>query len=200
MLKRLRNIFSNHSPSENPVPLIKKSSLYKLQTPFDQWKLIKELGDGAFGKVHQATNNQTQQLAAVKVIENCTDEELPDHLVEVDILKGCYQKNIIGFLDAFLFDRKLYIFLEYCTYGAVDQIMNTLEHSLDEKQIRYIAYEILEALKYLHHEKFVIHRDIKASNILFTDDGQVKLADFGVSIQNSFQDEKRNDYIGTVYW
>lgn len=196
MLRRLRNIFSYPSAKSSNV----KPTLYRTETPFEQWKFVKELGDGAFGKVHQAIHCQSEEMAAVKVIEDCNDDELNDHLVEVEILKECQQRNIIQLIETFLFEKKLYIFLEYCTHGAVDQIMNTLEHSLDEKQIRFIALEISEALKYLHQEKFVIHRDIKASNILLTDGGVVKLADFGVSAKNSSLDERRNEYIGTVYW
>lgn len=196
MLRRLRNIFSHQSTRPTVSP-----TLYRNETPFQYWKLVKELGDGSFGKVHQAISIENEQIAAaVKVIEYSQDEELPEHLVEIQILKDCRQKNIIELIDAFLFEKKLFIFLEFCQYGAVDQIMNTLEHSLDEKQIRFIALEVLHALNYLHEEKFVIHRDLKASNILLGDNGQVKLADFGVSIRNSFRDEKRNEYIGTIYW
>ncbi|CAF1150990.1 unnamed protein product [Adineta steineri] len=207
MLKRLKNIF-NTSISDDTIAsknlkdnlLTKSSRLYKEQTPLNEWKLIKELGDGAFGKVYQAYNEQNKQYAAVKIIDDCTDDELPEHLVEVDILTDCNHKNIIKLYDTYLFETKLYIFLEYCTYGAVDYIMTTLEHGLDEKQIRFIGYQVLEALDYLHTQQFVIHRDIKASNILLTQTGQVKLADFGVSAKNSHANQKRNDYIGTVYW
>ncbi|UJR13522.1 hypothetical protein I4U23_000536 [Adineta vaga] len=206
MLKRLKNIFNSSinddtiSSKHSKQNLLKKTRLYKQQTPFIQWKLIKELGDGAFGKVYQAFNDQNKQDAAAKVIEDCTDDELPEHLVEVDILTECNHKNIITLLDTYLFEKKLYIFLEYCTYGAIDHIITTLEHGLDEKQIRFIGYEVLDALEYLHTQQFVIHRDVKASNILLTQTGQIKLADFGVSAKNSDQNQKRNDYIGTVYW
>ncbi|CAF3975992.1 unnamed protein product, partial [Rotaria sp. Silwood1] len=142
---------------------------------------------------------QKKQYGAAKIIEDCTDDELPEHTIEINILSECNHQNIIGFYDAYYYEKKLYIFLEYCTYGAVDNIMTTLEHGLDEKQIRFIGYEILEALDYLHTQQFVIHRDVKASNILLTQTGQVKLADFGVSAKNSYQDQKRNEYIGTVY-
>ncbi|CAF1558487.1 unnamed protein product [Adineta ricciae] len=206
MLKRLKNIFNVSTGNEtisskhSKQNLLKKARLYKEQTPLNEWKLIKELGDGAFGKVYQAYNEQKKQSAAVKVIEDCTDDELPDHLVEVDILTECNHKNIINLFDTYLFEKKLYIFLEYCTYGAVDNIITTLEHGLNEKQIRFIGREVLEALDYLHTQQFVIHRDVKASNILLTQTGQIKLADFGVSAKNGHQDQKRNDYIGTVYW
>ena len=206
MLKRLKNIFGtsigddpnnfkngNHGTS-------KKNRLYKDQSPLHEWKLIKELGDGAFGKVYQAFNEGRKQHAAAKIIDDCTEDELPEHTVEINILSECNHRNIIGFYDAYYFGNKLYIFLEYCTYGAVDHIVTTLEHGLDEKQIRFIGYELLEALEYLHTQQFVIHRDVKASNILLTQTGQVKLADFGVSVKNTDQDQKRNEYIGTVYW
>jgi serine/threonine protein kinase len=206
MLKRLKNIFNTSigddiiASKNSNKNILNKKCLYKEETPLNQWKLVKELGDGAFGKVYQAYNEQNKQNAAVKVIEDCTDEELPEHLVEVDILTDCNHQNIINLYDTYLYEKKLYIFLEYCTYGAVDHIITTLEHGLDEKQIRFIGYEVLEALDYLHTQQFVIHRDVKASNILLTQTGQVKLADFGVSAKNSYQDQKRNEYIGTVYW
>ncbi|CAF4530909.1 unnamed protein product [Rotaria sp. Silwood1] len=206
MLKRLKNIFNTsigddiiHSKNSNDN-ILKKKRLYKEQSPLIEWKLIKELGDGAFGKVYQTYNEQKKQYGAAKIIEDCTDDELPEHTIEINILSECNHQNIIGFYDAYYYEKKLYIFLEYCTYGAVDNIMTTLEHGLDEKQIRFIGYEILEALDYLHTQQFVIHRDVKASNILLTQTGQVKLADFGVSAKNSYQDQKRNEYIGTVYW
>jgi STE20-like kinase len=205
MLKRLKNIFNTpigddaiNSKSSNQN--LKKKRLYKEQSPLIEWKLIKELGDGAFGKVYQAYNEEKKQYAAAKVIEDCTDDELPEHTLEINILSECNHQNIISLIEAFYHEKKLYIFLEYCTNGAVDHIMTTLDHGLDEKQIRFIGYEVLEALDYLHTQQFVIHRDVKASNILLTQTGQVKLADFGVSAKNTHQEQKRNEYIGTVYW
>lgn len=64
--------------------------------------------------------------------------------------------------------------IEFCGAGAVDQIMTELEKPLTEPQIRFVGHETCVALNYLHHNK-VIHRDLKAGNILLTMEGQVKL-------------------------
>ena len=66
------------------------------------------------------------------------------------------------------------ILIEYCGAGAVDQIMQELEKPLTEAQIRFVGHETCVALEYLH-QKRIIHRDLKAGNILLTMDGQVKL-------------------------
>ena len=89
--------------------------------------------------------------------------------------------------------------IEFCSGGAVDTLMFDLEKSLSEPQIQYIIRETLEALAYLH-ENCIIHRDMKAGNILLTDQGKVKLADFGVSAKNTSQLQRRYSFIGTPYW
>ena len=68
-----------------------------------------------------------------------------------------------------------------------------------EAVIQVIARESLRALDYIH-EKAVIHRDVKAANILLTMEGVVKLTDFGVSAQLSSPSDKRKSFIGTPYW
>lgn len=72
--------------------------------------------------------------------------------------------------------------------------------ALEEPLIAFIIREVLEAVKYLHEQVCVIHRDLKASNILLNDLGQVKLADFGVSAKNILPQTRRNSFIGTPYW
>ncbi|XP_060716382.1 STE20-like kinase b [Tachysurus vachellii] len=167
--------------------------------PEESWEMIGELGDGAFGKVYKAKNKHSGILAAAKVIDTKTEDELEDYMVEIDILASCNHDNIVKLLDAFYYESKLWILIEFCGGGAVDAVMLELERPLTEPQIRVVCKQTLEALIYLH-EKKVIHRDLKAGNILLSLDGQVKLADFGVSAKNTKTLQRRDSFIGTPYW
>ncbi|XP_027862301.1 STE20-like serine/threonine-protein kinase isoform X4 [Xiphophorus couchianus] len=167
--------------------------------PEEIWEIIGELGDGAFGKVYKAQNKQNGTLAAAKVIDTKTEDELEDYMVEIDILASCNHHHIVKLLDAFYFEGKLWILIEFCAGGAVDAIMLELERPLTEPQIRVVCKQTLDALTYLHEAK-VIHRDLKAGNILLSLDGEVKLADFGVSAKNTNTLQRRDSFIGTPYW
>lgn len=167
--------------------------------PNDLWEIIGELGDGAFGKVYKARNKETGVLAAAKVIETKCEDELEDYMVEIDILAKCDHCFIVKLLDAFYHDNKLWIMIEFCAGGAVDATMLELDRGLTEPQIKVVCRQMLEALSYLHSMK-IIHRDLKAGNILLMLDGDIKLADFGVSAKNTKTLQRRDSFIGTPYW
>ncbi|XP_065317462.1 serine/threonine-protein kinase 10-like isoform X3 [Gordionus sp. m RMFG-2023] len=169
------------------------------EDPEQIWDLIKELGDGAYGKVYKAQNKQTNIFAAAKIAEIHNEDELDDFTVELNILFECKHKNIVGLHEAYYFKQKLWILIEFCEIGAIDNVMMELEKPLTEPQIKYICHEICHALDFLHRNK-IIHRDIKAGNVLLTKDGQIKLADFGVSAKNTNTLQKRDSFIGTPYW
>ncbi|KAM5169912.1 serine/threonine-protein kinase 10 [Mantella aurantiaca] len=163
------------------------------------WDIVGELGDGAFGKVYKAKNRETGVFAAAKVIDTKNEEELEDYMVEIDILATCNHPNIVKLLGAFYYENKLWIMIEFCQGGAVDAVMLELDRGLTEPQIQAICKQMLEALAYLHSMK-IIHRDLKAGNVLLTQDGDIKLADFGVSAKNVKTLQRRDSFIGTPYW
>uniref|UniRef100_A0A8C7IBH5 non-specific serine/threonine protein kinase n=1 Tax=Oncorhynchus kisutch TaxID=8019 RepID=A0A8C7IBH5_ONCKI len=85
--------------------------VHRDENPEEIWEIIGELGDGAFGKVYKAQNKQTGILAAAKVIDTKTEEELEDYMVEIDILASCDHHNIVKLLDAFYYDSKLWLLI-----------------------------------------------------------------------------------------
>ncbi|KAH9520111.1 hypothetical protein Btru_060013 [Bulinus truncatus] len=167
--------------------------------PNQFWEVIGEIGEGAFGAVYKARKKDTNLLAALKQVEIKNEEDLEDFSVEINILAECSHKNIVGLHEAFFFENKLWMFIEFCGAGALDSIMVDLEKPLSEPMIRYVAHEMCVALAFLH-ERRVIHRDIKAGNVLLTQEGDVKLADFGVSAKNTKTAQRRDTFIGTPYW
>ncbi|XP_013789540.1 serine/threonine-protein kinase 10-like [Limulus polyphemus] len=169
------------------------------ENPEDYWEVIGELGDGAFGKVYKAKHKENGALAAAKICELKGEDDLEDFSVEIDILTECKHPNIVSLQEAFFYEEKLWMLIEFCEGGAVDTIMMDLEKPLTEPQIQYVCREMCKGLDFLHNNK-VIHRDLKAGNILLTLDGGVKLADFGVSAKNKSTLQKRDSFIGTPYW
>uniref|UniRef100_A0A8C5MEE1 non-specific serine/threonine protein kinase n=1 Tax=Leptobrachium leishanense TaxID=445787 RepID=A0A8C5MEE1_9ANUR len=107
--------------------------------------------------------------------------------------------EIIGELGDGAFGKVYKIMIEFCQGGAVDAVMLELDHGLTEPQIQLVCRQMLEALAYLHSMK-IIHRDLKAGNVLLTQDGDIKLADFGVSAKNVRTLQRRGSFIGTPYW
>ncbi|XP_045530276.1 serine/threonine-protein kinase 10 isoform X2 [Pieris brassicae] len=167
--------------------------------PNENWDMIGELGDGAFGKVYKAQHKTTAQLAAAKMCVLDNEDDLADFTVEIDILTECRHPNVVELHEAYFIDNKLWMLLEYCDGGALDSVMAELEKGLNESQIAYVCREMCKGLEFLHSMK-VIHRDLKAGNVLATMTGGVKLADFGVSAKNKSTLQKHDTFIGTPYW
>ncbi|KAL9984056.1 hypothetical protein ACROYT_G006312 [Oculina patagonica] len=167
--------------------------------PYTIWNLVGELGDGSFGKVYKAERKTDGILAAAKIIDVKDESELDDFMVEIDILSECKHKHVVGMYEAYYHDNKLWMMLEFCSGGALDDLILELERGLTEEQIKIVCKQMFECLHFLHTHK-VIHRDLKAGNLLLTNDGNIKLADFGVSAKNKKTIQRRTTFIGTPYW
>ncbi|KAL7375139.1 hypothetical protein ABVT39_012590 [Epinephelus coioides] len=114
------------------------------------------------------------------------------------MMKECKHKNIVAYFGSYHRNTKLWICMEYCGGGSL-QDMYHVTGPLKEKQIAYVCRETLQGLYHLH-ETGKMHRDIKGANILLTERGDVKLADFGVAAEISASVAKRKSFIGTPYW
>lgn len=164
-----------------------------------RFKLLEIIGRGKFGTVHKAVDVDTRQVIAIKILNLDTDsEEVKDIQQEIRFLSNLKSvPNITHYFGSYLNGHKLWILMDYCAGGSVRTLLKP--GPLHEKYISVVARELFIALQFIH-EHGVIHRDIKAANILISREGRVKLCDFGVAAQLTSTALKRTTMAGTPYW
>jgi serine/threonine protein kinase len=171
------------------------------EDPKEKFEILESVGVGNFGVVLKARDRVTEDIVAIKQVPlgDTDKEELDSIIKEVEILQMCDHPNVVRFFGTYQSLGVLWIVMEYCEGGSVDNVYDLLRRPLSEPLIAYVCRETLLGLRYLH-EHLIIHRDVKGSNILLTKDGQVKLADFGVSAALMHTLSRRNTFIGTALW
>eukprot|EP00009_Paramoeba_aestuarina_P007356 CAMPEP_0201518238 /NCGR_PEP_ID=MMETSP0161_2-20130828/9141_1 /ASSEMBLY_ACC=CAM_ASM_000251 /TAXON_ID=180227 /ORGANISM="Neoparamoeba aestuarina, Strain SoJaBio B1-5/56/2" /LENGTH=473 /DNA_ID=CAMNT_0047915959 /DNA_START=226 /DNA_END=1644 /DNA_ORIENTATION=+ len=166
--------------------------------PKDAFELQSKLGEGAYGSVYKAIMKSTQAELAIKNIK-ISQQESESIQEEMKILKECRDKNIVCYYGcAVPNSSSLWILMDLCEKGSVLDLMKTMPgKKFNEDQVGAFMGPVLSGLSYLH-SKNIIHRDIKAANILVTSSGEVKIGDFGISAQISEgKSAKAKTIIGT---
>lgn len=166
------------------------------------------LGRGASANVYRALNFHTGETVAIKQISvaSLPASTLPDIMSEIDLLKNLNHPNIVKYKGFARDKENLFIVLEYCENGSLQNILKRYG-KFPESLVAVYMRQVLEGLLYLH-DQGVIHRDIKGANILTNKDGCVKLADFGVSSRAPTPDlaaaaanpDADNEVVGSPYW
>ncbi|KAF1848004.1 Pkinase-domain-containing protein [Cucurbitaria berberidis CBS 394.84] len=164
----------------------------------DNYQVMEELGSGSFGKVFKAIDRSTGETVAIKHIDlEDSSEELVDIQAEIALLSTCHSPYITEYKTSFVKGVKLWIVMEYLGGGSAADLL--APGPLNEPHIAIMCRELLLGLEYLHSTG-KIHRDIKAANVLLTDQGRVKLADFGVAAQLTNIKSQRMTFVGTPFW
>jgi len=164
-----------------------------------QFVFGEKLGEGSFGSVYRASHKTANIEFAIKTIPVQENDDLGDIEQEIQILKKCSSPNIVSYYGCFKNGREFWILMDYCAHGSLRDLMDKMEKPLEERVVSHVVMGSLAGLAYLH-SKNIIHRDIKAANILLDENGTAKLADFGVSRQMTNTWTKTMSMVGTPLW
>ncbi|CAK72490.1 unnamed protein product (macronuclear) [Paramecium tetraurelia] len=142
------------------------------------------VGQGKYGQVFRAQNKLNKQIVALKKIKQEKEANgFPRTAMrEIHLLSSIKHQNIVSFQEVVVQSKNTYLVLEYMDTDLHNLLQRRIVFSLD--QVRYLMYQILEALSYLHSRN-VYHRDLKPNNILYNVKGQVKICDFGMANEYS---------------
>ncbi|XP_014666996.1 PREDICTED: serine/threonine-protein kinase PAK mbt-like [Priapulus caudatus] len=156
-----------------------------------------KIGEGSTGIVCIATEKGTGRQVAVKKMDLRKQQRRELLFNEVVIMRDYHHPNIVEMYDSYLVGDELWVVMEFLEGGALTDIVTHTR--MEEDQIATVCKSCLKALAFLHSQG-VIHRDIKSDSILLSQDGKVKLSDFGFCAQVSSELPKRKSLVGTPYW
>ncbi|RYG42665.1 hypothetical protein EON68_01545 [archaeon] len=175
----------------------RKASRMEGVSELRDYRLGREIGRGGFGVVFEALNVRSGDTVAMKRLSLGTvaAPELASIQQEIELLRRLNHPNIVRYIDSIRTKEFLYIVLEIVENGSLLAAIKRFG-TFSEQLTAVYTSQVLRGLVYLH-EQGVIHRDIKAANILTTKDGIVKLTDFGVAVSEA---DKGNSVVGSPFW
>ena len=171
---------------------------------FQNWTLKKILGQGAYGKVYLVAKTVMGKTKyyAMKVIrkDDIIDQKLTESaMAERNLLLEMSHPFILNLHYAFQTEKSLYLILDYVNGGDLFQHLSKKGY-MSEKAARYYGAQVVLALEYVHAQN-IVYRDLKPENLLIDSDGNIKMADFGISKQISAdQIVKTHTLIGTAQY
>ena len=181
--KKIGTLFSKHRTIKN--------------VGVDDFKLIKVIGRGSYGKVCLVQFKQTNDLYAMKSLKKdvlLDEDQVQSTLLEKNILQNLNYPFLVGMEFCFQTEERVYFVLPFVRGGELFQHLREYKY-FPEKKVKFYASIIALALNYLHKND-IVYRDIKPENILLEEDGYLKLIDFGMA-KIIKDDEKANSFCGT---
>ena len=209
LINNLETIPQDTIPPENVQHVNQNSSTPERQPTF-KWMRGQLIGKGTFGRVYLGMNTTTGELLAVKQVEvnhnapNADPQKIREMVkaldIEIDTMKDLNHVNIVQYLGCERKEYSISIFLEYISGGSVGSCLRK-HGKFEESVVSSLTRQTLNGLAYLHSEG-ILHRDLKADNILLDLDGTCKISDFGISKRsaNPYNNDITNSMQGSVFW
>ena len=180
-----------------PTNTVYSSHKQVKEVKLEDFKVLKVIGRGSFGKVCLVEYLPTHETYAMKSLKKdvlIEQEQIENTLLEKEILQTIDYPLLCGLVFCFQTDERIYFILPFLSGGELFQHLRKFR-TFDEEKVRFYGAQIALALEYLH-SKGIVYRDLKPENILMDDQGYLKLADFGMA-KKLKGDEKAMSFCGT---
>jgi serum/glucocorticoid-regulated kinase 2 len=167
------------------------------EVKLEDFKVLKVLGRGSFGKVCLVEYLPTHETYAMKSLKKdilIEQEQIDNTILEKEILQSINHPLLCGLVFCFQTFERIYFVMPFLSGGELFQHLKTFR-TFDEKKVQFYGAQIAMALDYLH-SKGIIYRDLKPENILMDDKGYLRLADFGMA-KKLKANEKAMSFCGT---
>uniref|UniRef100_A0A8C7UNJ6 Mitogen-activated protein kinase kinase kinase kinase n=1 Tax=Oncorhynchus mykiss TaxID=8022 RepID=A0A8C7UNJ6_ONCMY len=160
--------------------------------PLEDYEMIHRIGSGTYGDVFKARNIKTSVISAIKVVKLDPGDDILSIQQEITMIKECTHKNIVAYFGSYLRNNKLWICMEYCGGGSLQDIYH-VTGPLNERQIAYVCRETLQVNALKNRSTKILFFQL-SHGIFFSP------ADFGVAAEINASVAKRKSFIGTPYW
>ena len=167
------------------------------------------IGSGAFGRVHKVKKKSSNYFLAMKEINTYNlsamkDKSLGEIVNEVTIIRNNLKHpNIVRYLKTFKENDSLYIVMELIDGAPLSQHVRTLKEKQEcwpEEKIWNLFIQIVLALKYLHKEKNIVHRDLTSNNVMLSENDKITITDFGLAKLKESDCSKMLSVVGTMFY
>ena len=163
----------------------------------EDFKILKVIGRGSFGKVCLVEYLPTHEVYAMKSLKKdvlIEQEQIENTLLEKEILQTIDYPLLCGLVFCFQTEERIYFIMPFLSGGELFQHLRKFR-TFDEEKVRFYGAQIALALEYLHN-KGIIYRDLKPENILMDENGYLRLTDFGMA-KKLGENEKAMSFCGT---
>ena len=180
---RTKTMFTNHKTVK--------------EVKLEDFKILKVIGRGSFGKVCLVEYLPTKEIYAMKSLKKdilIEQDQIDNTLLEKEILQTIDHPLLCGLVFCFQTPERIYFVMPFLNGGELFQHLRKFR-TFDEEKVRFYGAQIALALQYLH-EKGIVYRDLKPENILMDESGYLRLADFGMA-KKLKDNEKAMSFCGT---
>jgi serine/threonine protein kinase len=144
----------------------------------NKYIFTKELGKGGYGRVFLAQEKVSNRFVAIKQLKDKNKSQQEDIIHEIEMIAKFQNPNIVTYYHHFWEEETLFLVMEYCSGGSLRDKLAKEDYSTSDA-LEWI--QTLASCLRIIHKKGIIHHDIKPDNIVFTQNGTIKIADFGIA-------------------